>query len=59
MTARCDYCGDKKNVVVTKYGTTNYRRLICRECIRRINTYHRTVDGVEVLNEDGTFKEEV
>ena len=28
----CDWCGVKKPVRITTYGTTHYNRVICKEC---------------------------
>ena len=55
----CDFCGEIKKVVITHYGTTHYNRLICKECIDRINKWHKDVHGEEkTLNDDGTWYEE-
>lgn len=54
---RCDFCGEEGDTVVsTKYGTSNYNRLICKKCIDRINDYHKCMDGWEkTLNDDGSY----
>ena len=57
MKATCDFCGEKKEVVRTQYGTTRYTRLICKECIDYVNNYHLSLDGKAVLKDDGDFME--
>lgn len=58
MKNYCDYCGEKKEVVGTSYGTTHYRRLICQDCIKEVNSYAIAERGKAILNTDGTFIEE-
>lgn len=58
IKTNCDFCGEVKSVVRTTYGTTHYIRLICKNCIDKINKYHQAIDGWEkALNDDGTFVE--
>ena len=40
--AACDWCNKKTQVAVCHYGTTNYNRLICKECAKRINAHEKT-----------------
>lgn len=43
---RCDFCGKKKEVFRTHYGSGfKYVRLMCSDCEKRINETHKTVDG--------------
>ena len=61
MKARCDFCGIvKNNVVVTHYGTTNYNRLICKDCINDINQHHREVlgDTEDIIDKNGKLRGE-
>ena len=59
MKRTCDFCGETKEAVVTtQYGSTHYTRLICQDCIKEINRQEMLIDGREVLNADGTYKEE-
>ena len=57
MKERCDFCGEvKDNVVITRYGTTHYNRLICQECIEAQNNWNKTMFGWQrVINSDGTL----
>ena len=57
MKHTCDFCGNKKEVVTTKYGSTRYTRLVCKDCIARINAYHLLADGKCVLKNNGEFEE--
>lgn len=45
--AECDWCGEKKLVGVTHYGTSHYNRLICKECAEEIKDYNRRTFGVK------------
>lgn len=36
MKAECDFCGEKKEVIRTNYGTTHYVRLMCENCKKKI-----------------------
>ena len=59
MTGRCDFCGEEfLEVVRTNYGSTNYTRLICQDCIKAANDYAKVWGKGKVLNEDGTFVED-
>lgn len=40
---RCDWCSEKKSVSVCHYGTTNYNRLVCLDCAKKINRYHKNI----------------
>ena len=52
----CDFCGKETYVVGTHYGTSHYNRLICADCIKHVNNYHKSVDGWEkTLNDDGSY----
>ena len=54
----CDFCGRESDTVVnTHYGTTHYNRLICKECIDRVNAYHIAMDGKPCLKHDGSYIE--
>ena len=46
----CDWCNEKKSVSVCHYGTTNYNRLICKECAIAINKYHFNIDKSKVFD---------
>lgn len=60
MRAKCDFCNEIKNdISTTKYGTTNYTRLICQDCIQWVNQHDKSMFGHETLNEDGSFKKDV
>lgn len=58
MKHYCDYCGEKKEVVTTSYGTTHYHRFICQDCIKAVNDFSIAERGRAVLNTDGTFVED-
>lgn len=45
--AECDWCGKKKLVGVTHYGTSHYNRLICKECAEEIKDYSRRAFGIK------------
>lgn len=40
-TCECDWCGEKKLVGITHYGTTHYNRLICADCAKIIEKYNK------------------
>lgn len=43
MIYKCDFCGEKKEVKRTHYGTTfGYVRLICSDCAKEL--------GAEIIN---------
>lgn len=56
MKHKCDFCNEVKNVVHTSYGTTKYTRLICKDCIDRINAYHVLIGQGCVLKNDGSLE---
>lgn len=47
--AICDYCSIKKDVAVVKYHSTHYNDLICFECMKKINNYHKTAFNENIL----------
>ncbi len=51
----CDFCGEVKECVHTHYGSTNYTRIICKDCIDAINKEEESTGGTKVLNDDGSF----
>jgi len=45
--AKCDWCNEKTLVGITHYGTSNYNRLICKDCAERIKNYDKVMFGVD------------
>lgn len=50
----CDWC-DRQATHYTTYGTTHYTRVICSECIERLNDYRNNTNGLNHTTEQ--FKE--
>ena len=40
----CDWCNKKTKISICHYGTTDFNRLICKECAKKINDYEKKLN---------------
>lgn len=42
----CDWC-DNQATHYTSYGTTHYNRVVCDECIEKLNNFRNLTHGLD------------